>query len=74
MVVAPTPSPMVIAATKGWVSDSLVLIGVQLAFASAVYGAVFLFFGINESERQLYLAKATELATRWRMQAVSEGA
>ena len=62
-----------VTATRSLVANSLAAVVVEVAAASLVYLVTFLFFGISATERQLYLSKAAELTTRWRVQTAPEG-
>ena len=64
-------------ATRELVPTTLIAIGCEMTVAWAVYGAVFVFFGISADQRHLYLSKGAELIRRRRRVAidpVSEGA
>jgi O-antigen/teichoic acid export membrane protein len=63
-----------VSATRSLVGSSLAAVGAEGVTAALVYLLTFLFFGISAAERRLYLSKAAELTTRWRLQMVAEGA
>ena len=51
-------------ATRPFVPQTLVAVGVEMAAASLVYAVVFVFFGIGTVERRFYISKARELMRR----------
>jgi O-antigen/teichoic acid export membrane protein len=62
-------------ATRDLVPATLIAVGAEMAVAWAIYGGVFVFFGISSEQRQLYVEKATELVRRRATRhTVSEGA
>ncbi len=54
--------------------DSLIVIAAELVAAALVYATTFVFFGITAIERRFYISKLWELAARFRIQPLSEGA
>ena len=51
-------------ATRDLIAPTLPAVAAEIAAACAVYGIVFVFFGISAKHRHLYLAKAAELVHR----------
>ena len=51
-------------ATRPFVPQTLVAVGVEMAAASLVYAVVFVFLGIGTVERRFYVSKIRELMRR----------
>lgn len=59
---------------RSLVPDSLILLGVELGSAGLLYGVLFLFFGVDATERRVYLDKFGELTGIQRLRLASETA
>jgi O-antigen/teichoic acid export membrane protein len=51
-------------ATRDLVASNIVAVAVEMAFAAAIYAAVFIGFGLTSTERRMYFTKAVEMIQR----------
>jgi O-antigen/teichoic acid export membrane protein len=63
-----------VGSTRDWLSGSLTAIAIESMLAGVVYIATFAFFGLDDHDRRLYLAKLTQLPIWRRLLPLSEGA
>jgi hypothetical protein len=60
--------------TRNWLSGSLAAVALESVLAGLIYITTFVFFGLDDHDRRLYLAKITQLPIWRRLLPLSEGA